>query len=478
MVALSTSYDAVVIGAGPNGLAAAVTIAQNGFSVLLIEGGETIGGGTRSAESTLPGFIHDTCSTIHPLAAASPFFKSLPEDRFKLEWVHSPSPLAHPLDGGTAIMLERSVEETAVQLGEDERRYLRLMNPLVKNIDGILEDILGPLPLPPRHLYGTIKFGFNGLRSARSFAERTFTGERAKALFGGMAAHGIMPLEKPVSAAFGLVLGMLAHKVGWPLVKGGSQSISNTLAEVLTELGGEITTGWMVQSVEELPDAKVYLFNVTPRQLVELAGHRLPSGYRRKLASYRYGPGVFKIDWALSEIPPWKAAGCRGAATLHLGGGFEEIASAERLVWEGKIPEKPFVLFAQQSEFDPSRAPGNQHTAWGYCHVPHGSGVDMTEKLEDQVERFAPGFKDCIIGRSVLRADEMEQYNPNFVGGDINGGVQDLRQLFTRPAARLVPYSTPAKDIFLCSSSTPPGGGVHGMCGYMAAKAALRARLM
>jgi phytoene dehydrogenase-like protein len=473
---LSTSYDAVVVGAGPNGLAAAITIARSDQSVLLIEGNDEIGGGSRSAQHTLPRFVHDSCSAIHPLAAASPFFRSLPEEHFKLEWIHSPAPLAHPLEGGGAVILERSIEATAAHLGEDQKAYIQLMVPLVKNLEGILEDVLGPLAFP-RHIFGTIRFGLKALKSARSLAENIFSEEKARALFAGMAAHSIMPLEKPVSAAFGLVLGMLAHEVGWPLAKGGSQSIVNALADVLTDLGGVIVTGWMVQCIEELPNAKVYLFDVTPRQLLDLAGHRLPSGYRKRLARYRYGPGVFKIDWALTEPAPWTAEGCNRAATLHLGGGLEEISAAEKAVWEGKIPENPFVLFAQQSQFDPTRAPEGKHTAWGYCHVPHDSPADMTEQIEAQVERYAPGFKDCVLARHTRSAQEMEQYNPNFVGGDINGGVQDIGQLFTRPASSLLPYATPAKDIFLCSSSTPPGGGVHGICGCLAAKAAIKSRL-
>jgi phytoene dehydrogenase-like protein len=473
----SIKYDAVVVGAGPNGLAAAITIARRGFSVLLIEGNEKIGGGSRSAEHTLPGFIHDTCSAIHPLAAASPFFRSLPEETFKINWVHSPAPLAHPLDDGTAVVLERSVEDTAEYLGKDKGPYIRLMRPLVKNIEAILEDVLGPLRLPPKHIFSTVKFGLNALRTARSLAESAFSGEQAKALFAGMAAHSFLPLEKPVSAAFGLVLGMLGHSVGWPLVKGGSQAIPDALAEVFVGYGGEIMTDWMVMSIEELPAAQVYLFNVTPRQLLDLAGHKLPSAYRRKLTAYRYGPGVFKVDWALSESPPWKASQCERAATVHIGGGLDMISAAEKAAWEGNIPENPFVLFVQQSQFDPTRTPGDTHTAWGYCHVPHGSTVEMTEKIENQIEKYAPGFKDTIMERSVRSTVEMEQYNPNFIGGDINGGVQDFWQLFTRPTARLVPYSTPAKDIYICSSSTPPGGGVHGMCGYLAALAALKRRL-
>jgi phytoene dehydrogenase-like protein len=471
------SYDAVIVGAGPNGLAAAITIARSGYSVLLIEGKNNIGGGVRSSEHTLPGFIHDSCSAIHPLAVASPFFRSLPKDKFKVEYVHSPSPLAHPLDDGTAIMLERTVEETAYFLEKDRRAYYKLMAPLAKNFKAILDDILGPLPLPPRHFLSTARFGVNAMRSARSLAEGKFSGDKAKALFAGISAHSFLPLEKLTSAAFGLVLGMLGHSVGWPLIRGGSQKLSDSLVKILIGYGGKVFTDWMVQSIEELPKARVYLFNITPKQLLDLAGHRLPSAYRKKLARYRYGPGVFKIDWALSEPPPWKAADCKRAATLHLGGMLNEISLAEKSISDGKIPEKPFVLFAQQSLFDSSRAPENMHTAWAYCHVPNGSSIDMIEKIEAQVERFAPGFKDVILQRSSKGAVEMEVYNPNYVGGDINGGVQDIRQLFTRPTARLIPYSTPAKDIYICSSSTPPGGGVHGMCGYLAAKAAIKHRL-
>jgi phytoene dehydrogenase-like protein len=468
------SYDAVVVGAGPNGLAAAITLAQAGLSVLVLEAAETIGGGTRSAELTLPGFIHDVCSAVHPLGAGSPFFRTLPLTEHGLEWIHPPAPLAHPFDDGTAAVLERSVEVTGKTLGPDAAAYRKLMAPLVADWDKLAVDLLGPLRLPPRHPLALARFGWHAIRSAHGLAERLFEDERARALFGGMAAHSMIPLDQPPTAAFGLVIGILGHAVGWPLPRGGSQHIADALACYLRSLGGEVVTGVRVQSLDELPSARAVLCDVTPRQLLRIAGQRLPTGYRRKLAGYRYGPGVFKVDWALDGPIPWQAIECTRAGTLHLGGTLEEMAAAERVVWRGEHPEKPYVLVVQPSLFDPTRAPEGKHTAWAYCHVPHGSTFDMMERIEAQIERFAPGFRDAILARSVKSAAEMEQYNPNYIGGDINGGIQDLGQLFTRPVFRLVPYSTPLKGLYICSSSTPPGGGVHGMCGYFAARAALR----
>jgi phytoene dehydrogenase-like protein len=467
-------YDAVVVGAGPNGLAAAITLAQAGLSVLVLEVAETVGGGARSAELTLPSFIHDVCSAVHPLGAGSPFFRMLPLAEYGLEWIQPAAPLAHPFDDGTAAVLERSVEATGKTLGRDAVAYRKLMAPLVAGWDKLAVDLLGPLRLPPRHPLALARFGWHAIPSARHLAERLFEGERARALFAGMAAHSMLPLDQPPTAAFGLVIGILGHAVGWPLPRGGSQRIGDALACYLRSLGGEVVTGVRVESLDELPLARAVLCDVTPRQLLHIAGHHLPSGYRRKLAGYRYGPGVFKVDWALDGPIPWQAAECTRAGTLHLGGTLEEMAAAERLVWQGAHPEKPYVLVVQPSLFDATRAPEGKHTAWAYCHVPHTSTFDMTERIEAQIERFAPGFRDLILARSVKSAVEMEQYNPNYIGGDINGGVQDLGQLFTRPVFRLVPYSTPVKGLYICSSSTPPGGGVHGMCGYFAARAALR----
>ena len=465
--------DATVVGAGPNGLSAAIAIAQTGRSVLVVEGRDTVGGGARSAELTLPGFLHDVCSAVHPLAAGSPFFSTLPLSEHGLEWVHPPAPLAHPLDDGTAVMMERSVDDTADGLGSDAASYTKLFGPLVGDWDKLSSDVMRPLRLP-RHPLVTARFGLLGLRSALSVARSHFEDERARALFAGIAAHSVLPLERPVSAAVGLVLGASGHAVGWPMPRGGAQRIADALASHLTSLGGQIETGVTVKRLEDVPDASVTLLDVTPRQVVKIAGDRLPDRYRRRLEAYRYGPAAFKVDWALDGPVPWSAPECARAGTVHLGGTMREIAQSEREVWNGRHPERPFVLLAQPSLFDPSRAPEGRHTAWAYCHVPNGSDFDMTDRVESQVERFAPGFRERILARSVRPPSALEEYNPNFVGGDIGGGVQDLGQLFSRPARMLDPYSVPSTDMFICSSSTPPGGGVHGMCGYFAARAALR----
>jgi len=466
-------YDAVVVGAGPNGLAAAIVLARAGCAVLVVEAGESVGGGTRSAALTLPGFVHDVCSAIHPLGAGSPLFQTFPLDRFGLEWIQPPVPLAHPLDDGTAVLLERTVEATAAGLGPDASAYRRLMAPLVADADRILRFILGPFRIP-RHPLALARFGLTALRSAVGLASEQFEGERARALLAGLAAHSMLPLERSPSAAVGLVLAMLGHTAGWPLPRGGSQHIADALAAYVRSLGGEIVTGRPVRALDELPPCRAVLLDLTPRQVLAIAGQRFPAGYRRWLERYRYGPGVYKMDWALAGPIPWRAPECQRAATVHLGGTLDEIAAAERAVAAGRHPERPFVILAQPSLFDTSRAPAGRHTAWAYCHVPNGSRVDMTERIEAQVERFAPGFRDLILARSVARPADLEQYNPNYVGGDINGGLQDLRQLFTRPAPRLNPYTTPDPRLYICSASTPPGGGVHGMCGYWAARAALR----
>jgi phytoene dehydrogenase-like protein len=470
-------YDAVVVGAGPNGLAAAVTLARAGRSVLVLEAKDTVGGGTRTADFlTLPGFKHDICSAIHPLGVGSPFFKNLPLEKFGLEWIYSPAELAHPLDDGTAVLLVRSVEATGKELGLDGETYQKIFGPLAKDWDKLAEGVLGPLRLP-RHPFALARFGLAALRSANGFARHQFKGERARALFAGMSAHAILPLEEWPTAAFGLVLGVLGHAVGWPFPRGGSQQIANALANYLRSLGGEIQTEFTVDSLEQLPPSRAVLFDLTPRQLLKIAGDRLPNHYQHALQRYRYGLGVFKIDLALDGPIPWKAPEATRAATVHLGGTLEEIAAAERAVAQGRHPEKPFVLLAQQSLFDPTRAPVGKHTVWAYCHVPNGSKMDMTEQIERQIERFAPGFRDRILARHVFSPANWESYNPNYIGGDINGGMQDIWQLFTRPTISLNPYHTPAKGIFLCSASTPPGGGVHGMCGYFAAQAALHSVL-
>ena len=465
--------DAVVVGSGPNGLAAAIELARAGLSVRVLEAADTVGGGARSAELTLPGFVHDICSAIHPLAVASPFLRTVPLEAHGVEWVQPPAALAHPFDDGTAALLERSPGAIAPTLGEDGRRWRGVFAPLVHDLDPLLEELLAPAHLPTHPLV-LARFGTRAALPATTLAQLSFRSSRARGLFAGLAAHSMLQLERPPSAAFGLVLGVLGHGVGWPLARGGSQTISDALADYLRSLGGEIETGRRVDSLGELSEAQVAMLDVTPRGFLALAGDRLPAGYRRRLERYRYGPGVFKLDWALDGPIPWRAAECTQAATVHLGATLEEITASEKAPARGTIAERPYVLLAQQSLFDPTRAPAGRHTAWAYCHVPNGSTVDMTERIELQIERFAPGFRERVLARSVLGPAELEQHNPNNVGGDINGGVADLRQMFTRPVARRSPYTTPLPGVFLCSSSTPPGGGVHGMCGYYAARAALR----
>jgi phytoene dehydrogenase-like protein len=466
------TYDAVVVGSGPNGLAAAVELARNGCSVIVLEAEDTVGGGARSAELTLPGFVHDVGSAIHPLGYASPFFSTLPLEDHGLEWVHPPAPLAHPFDDGTATVLERSVEETGRTLGSDAEAYQRLMQPIARDFDRIVGSLLGP-PRLPRHPVALAGFGLRALRSARGLAEGLFRGEKAKGLFAGNAAHSFLPMEQAPSASFGLVLSAVGHAAGWPFPKGGSQKIADALVSYLRSMGGEVYTGVRVGSIEEVPRTRTVLFDVTPRQLLKIAGEHFTGRYRRALEHYRYGPGVFKVDFALDGPIPWRAEECLRAGTVHIGGTLDEISAGEAAVSRGEHPEHPFVLLAQQSLFDASRAPEGKHTVWAYCHVPNGSTIDMTERIEAQIERFAPGFRDRILAKSTMGPADLQRINANHVGGDINGGIMDFRQLFTRPTARLTPYSTPAKGLYICSSSTPPGGGVHGMCGYFAARAAL-----
>lgn len=470
---MSPKHDAVVVGSGPNGFGAAITLARAGCSVLLIEGKQCPGGGMRSGELTLPGYVHDHCATIFALTQASPFFRSLPLSEHGVEWVFPPAPLAHPLDGGKAVLLEHSVETTARGLGRDRRAHQMLMGPWVDRWQDLIQDLLAPLRLPAHPLTFAAFLAQAGI-PASLLARTAYRSEQGQALFAGLAGHAIMPLERLATSGFGLMLGVLAHAVGWPMVKGGGQGLVDGLSSYLKSLGGELETGWMVDNIDELPPASVYLFDITPRQLLGIAGHRLPLGYRGQLERFRYGPGVCKVDYALDGPVPWSSPECALAGTVHVGGTLREIEVAERLAWKGELAERPFVLVVQQTLFDDSRAPEGKHTLWAYCHVPNGSSVDMSVAIERQIERFAPGFRERILARHVRSAVQMEAYSPNYVGGDINGGVQDVFQQFTRPVPRLVPYSTPLSKVFLCSSSTPPGGGVHGMCGYHAAQAALK----
>ena len=468
---MSKDYDAVVVGAGPNGLAAAIELAKRGKRVCVYEANETIGGSARSAALTLPGFVHDICSAVHPLAAGSPFFKSLSLAEYGLQFVSSPAAVAHPFDDGTALLLHRSIDETASQLGADARSYRRLLTPLVRDWEILAPELLGPIHLP-RHPLAMARFGFKAIRSASSFVTTHFKDERTRALFAGAAAHSCLSLDQLGTTAFALVLFTLGHTVGWPIPRGGTQHISNALAAYLKSLSGEIVTSVRVASLRDLPQSACVLFDVTPRQLLTIVGEGFPTDFKNKLSDYKYGPGVFKIDWALDGPVPWRAAACTQAATVHLGGSFAEIEASESAVWKGECSERPFVLVSQPSLFDSTRAPEGKHTLWAYCHVPNGSTFDMSERIENQIERFAPGFRSLVLARSALSPAQLEQHNANLVGGDINGGAATITQLFTRPTIQT--YTTRIKDLYICSSSTPPGGGVHGMCGYHAAQTALR----
>jgi phytoene dehydrogenase-like protein len=470
---VSESPDAVVVGSGPNGLAAAVAMAREGASVLVLEGRDEAGGGTRTSDLTLPGFHHDVCSACHPMGILSPFFRSLPLAEHGLHWVKPLASVAHPLDDQPAVLLRRSLEDTARGLDADGRAYERLFAPLLGDPHGLLEDILGPLKLP-KHPIRMLRFGLQAIRSATGLARGRFRGERARALFAGCAAHSILPLERSLTAALGLVFCLAGHVEEWPVAQGGSAAIPRALASLLASLGGRVETGRFVRSLADLPAARVYLFDTSPAQLASIAAPVLPDGYLRRLQRYRYGPGVFKIDWALDGPIPWRDPAVLEASTVHLGGTLDEIAAAEAAVWRGEHPDRPFVLLVQQSQFDKTRAPDGKHTGYAYCHVPGGSTVDLTGVIEAQVERFAPGFRDRILARHVMNTADLERYNPTFLGGAITGGVADLGQLFTRPVARWNPYTTPNPRVFLCSAATPPGGGVHGMSGYYAARAALR----
>lgn len=466
-----SAYDAIIIGSGPNGLAAAIHLAKQGKKTLLIEASDTIGGGMRTKELTLPGFRHDVCSAVHPMGLASPFFRSLELEKHGLKWLQPEVPLAHPLDGGREVVLFQSLEQTCEGLGIDGARYQRFFAPLIQRAHDLYADLLAPAGIP-KHPFTVARFGIGAALPATLFGNY-FQSAEARALFAGNAAHSVMPLENLLTSAIGLMLQMSAHAVGWPLAEGGSQSLADTLLRIFQSHGGEVQCGWQIKSFEELPSARAYLFDISPRNLATIAGEALPPGYRRKLNAYRHGPGVFKVDYALNVPIPWTAEYARKAGTVHVGGTMEEIAASERDAWEGRHCEKPFTLVVQPTLSDPTRAPHGKHVAWAYCHVPHGSKVDMLETIHTQIERFAPGFRDCILATHTMNCKAMETYNANYIGGDVVGGVTDWRQLFTRPVARWNPYTTPHPKIFLCSASTPPGGGVHGMCGYWAAETAL-----
>ena len=470
---MSAVDDAVVVGSGPNGLAAAIELARAGASVRVLEARDTIGGGVRTAALTLPGFAHDVCSGCHPMGVLSPWFRTLSLDRYGLRWIRPPASVAHPLDDEPAVLLRRSLADTAADLGEDGSAYQKVMAPLLRDPHGLLADLLAPLRLP-KHPIHMLRFGLPGLLPATTAYRARFRGRRARALLAGCAAHSILPLERPLTAAVGMLFALTGHMDDWPVAAGGSQAIARALAAYLSELGGHVETGRFVRSLSDLPPARVVLFDTSPAQVAEVCEPLLPAGYVRRLRRYRYGPGAFKLDWALDGPIPWRDPRCLDASTVHLGGTLEEIAASEAAVWRGRHPERPFVLVVQQSQFDPSRAPAGRHTGYAYCHVPPGSDVDLTDVVERQVERFAPGFRDRILARHVMRTADLQAENPNYVGGAITGGVADLAQFFARPVARLDPYTTPNPRVFICSASTPPGGGVHGMCGYFAARSALR----
>ena len=468
---MKSAARAAVIGSGPNGLTAAIVLARAGLHTTVFEAAPTIGGGTRSGELTLPGFTHDVCSAVHPLGVGSPVFQSFPLNRHGLEWIHPALPLAHPLDDGSAAVLERCLEATVQRLGPDGPAYQRSVDFLVRQWRPLMDEALAPVHLP-RHPVLLMRLGLLALFSAEASARVLFRTATARALFAGLAAHSLLPLEWTASSAIGWVLAGAAHAVGWPIPKGGSQKIANALASYFESLGGQIVTNARISSLDEVADAGLVMCDVTPRQFLQLTGSRLPYRFRKQLETFRHGPGVFKIDWALRSPIPWKAADCARAGTVHLGGTFDEVAEGERAPWKGIVCERPFVLLAQPSLFDSTRAPAGQHTAWAYCHVPNESPADMTSRIENQVERFAPSFRETILARHTFTPLELEALNPNLIGGDITGGAQTLKQMFLRPTRLL--YRTPIEGVYLCSSSTPPGAGVHGMCGYHAARTALR----
>jgi phytoene dehydrogenase-like protein len=466
-------YDAVVVGSGPNGLTAAIVLAQKGYSVVVVEGQGTAGGGCRSGQLTAPGFIHDVCSAVHPLGIGSPVFRTFPLEQHGLEWIHPPVSYAHPFDEGRGVAVHRSIEETAEQLGSDRDRYLRVMRGLVpQNWDEVCETLRHPLKLA-RFPIPLMRFGLSAIQSARTFCDLHFNEPLARGMFAGVAAHSTLRLEDFASASFAVVLGLAAHAVGWPIPRGGSQNIANALISYLMALGGELVLDAPVRSLEDLPQRKLLFFDLTPRQILKIASDALPGSYKQQLEGFKYGPASFKIDWALDGPIPWQSSACKQAGTVHIGPTLDDISESESGNWKNQHAERPFVLLAQPSLFDDSRAPSGKHTAWGYCHLPNGSTFDMTDRIERQIERFAPGFSKLIEERNIVTPQIMEKKNENYVGGDINGGAFTFNQMFTRPVMRMIPYSIPAPGMYICSSSSPPGGGVHGMCGYYAAHAAL-----
>ena len=470
---------AVVIGAGPNGLTAAAVLARAGLAVEVLEAAETIGGGASTAELTAPGFRNDVGSSAYPMGAASPVFRSLELERWGLHWLHGASPLAHPMDAagaggdGAAVVLHRSVEAMREELGrEDGAAYVRLMQPLVEHWEELAPELLGPVVHLPRHPFLLARFGLAAVQPAALLARELFRGERARALLAGMAGHSVLPLERPLSAAVALVLGAAGHAVGWPVAEGGGQAISDALADRLRADGGTIRTGVRVGSLAELDAADVILCDLTPRGLLAIAGDVLTPSYAALLRRYRYGPGIFKLDWALDGPIPWRDERARGAGTVHVGGTLAEIAASERAMWTGSVDPRPFLIVVQPSVADATRAPAGGHAAWGYCHVPNGWTGDATAEIEEQMERFAPGFRERVLARHSMSPGALETWNANLVGGDVSGGSMTAWQMTMRPTPRL--YETSRPGLYLCSSSTPPGGGVHGMCGFHAAREALR----